>query len=206
MSVAAAVPPPSCELDQWALAEVAKRRRSGEAVHVLLVGVGAEAQAQRMAALGARVLLLADGAEDAEVDIVRRPVELFDALVANDAPLPLQPFDLILCQRTLSSVPYAEARRRVRKLLGRLKIGGKLFISLYGIHSELGEQYADGGKLVCDRFAPVAPELARRYGIDGPLCLYSERNLFMLLMECGGAVLKTSSSALGHVRGIAARI
>ena len=54
--------------------------------------------------------------------------------------------------------------------------------------------------------ASAIKELAARYGIEGPLCLYSERNLFMLLMECGAAVLKTSSSALGHVRGIAARI
>jgi hypothetical protein len=200
------LPPPSCELDQWALAEVEKRQRSGEVVHALLIGVGAEAQARRMAALGARVVLLSDLEEEAQVNVLRRPAALFDALAESDEALPLQPFDIVLCQRALSALPYAEARRRVRRLLGRLKIGGKLFVSLYGIHSDLGDHYTDGGKLVCDRFAVVAPDLAQRYGIDGPVCLYSERNLFMLLMECGGAVLKTSSSALGHVRGIAARI
>ncbi len=44
-------------------------------------------------------------------------------------------------------------------------------------------------------------------GIDGPVCLYSERNLFSLLMEAGGAVIKTATSALGEqVRGVAARV
>ncbi len=197
-----ALPPPTCELDQWALAEAARRQRAGEAVTAMLVGTGAEEQALRLAKLGVRVLLLSDR-DPGHAGIVQRPVADFDDIASE---LPLQPFDLILCQRVLSSLRYAEARVRVRSLLERLRIGGKLFVSCYGIHSELGDHYADGEKLVCDRHAPVSPELAARYGITGPVCLYSERNLFMLLMECGGAILKTSSSALGHVRGVAARI
>ncbi|HNJ75227.1 MAG TPA: hypothetical protein PLE72_00580 [Azospira sp.] len=196
------LPPPTCELDQWMLAEVAKRRRSGESISTLLVGTGADEQALRVAASGARVLLLSDH-DPGHVNIVQRPLASFADTAVE---YPLQPFDIILCQRMLSSLRYAEARAMVRRLLGRLRIGGKLFVSCYGIHSDLGEHYADGEKLVGERFAEIAPDLAGRHGISGPLCLYSERNLFMLLMECGAAVIKTSSSALGHVRGVAARI
>jgi len=199
----ASLPAPKCELDQWALAEVARRQRAGEPVAALLIGTGAEEQALRMAESGARVLLLSAQAVPAHPNIQ----QLSPQLPGDDAPpLPLQPFDLILCQRVLSGMRYADARAQVYALLRRLRIGGKLFISLYGIHSELGDHYADGGKLVGDRYCEIPSEIAQRYGITGPLCLYAERNLFALLMEAGGAILKTSTSALGHVRGVAARI
>lgn len=197
------VPNATCELEQWVLVEIGKRRRSGETVSAMLAGVGAELQSLRMADAGARVLLLADTPAPPRVDVTRLPFA--DSPDVNE-PLPLEPFDLILSQRTLCGLRYEEARRKLRRLMARLKIGGKLFISLYGIHSELGDHYADGSKLVSERYAPLAPALAERYGLPGPVCLYSERNLFSLLMEAGGAVIKTSTSALGHVRGIAARV
>jgi len=197
------LPPPTCEVDQWVVAEAAKRQRTGETVNALLVGIGQDEQALRLAETGARVLLLSDREPFGHVNVVQSPVaHLFQA----DAEFPLQPFDLIVCQRALCSLRYTEARATIRNLLGRLKIGGRFYVSLYGIHSELGEQYADGGKLVNERHCPLTPALAERYKLPGPVCLYSERNLFSLLMEAGGAVLKTSTSALGHVRGVAARI
>lgn len=197
------IPAPTCELDQWVLAEIAKRRRAGEAVTAMVVGTGAETQSLRMAEAGARVLLLTDTDSTAHINVMSAPTKAF---AEASTPLPLEPFDIILCQRNLSTVRYAEALSTLRCEMKRLKIGGKLFISLYGIHSELGENYPDGAKLVAERLAPVAPEPAKRYGLTAPVCLYSERNLFSLLMEAGGAVLKTSTSALGHVRGITARI
>jgi hypothetical protein len=195
---------PTCELDQWVLNEVAKRQRSGEVVSAMLVGIGADAQAKRLAEAGARVLLFSDGPVCEHVNVVHQPLVALSE--AAGGSLPLAPFDLIVSQRTLSPFRYGEARQHLRHYLRHLKIGGKLFISLYGIHSELGDNYPDGAKLVYERLAPLAPELARRHGIDGPVCLYSERNLFSLLMEAGLAVLKTSTSALGHVRGVAARV
>lgn len=197
------IPAPTCELEQWVLAEIAKRRRSGEPVSAMVIGVGADAQSLRMAEAGARVLLLSDVDAVAHLNITRLPRE---ALTDSAATFPHEPFDIILSQRNLRTLRYAEARASLRRQLHRLKIGGKLFISLYGIHSELGDNYPDGGKLVSERLAPVAPGPATRHGLTAPICLYSERNLFSLLMEAGGAVLKTSTSALGHVRGVAARI
>ncbi len=197
------IPEPTCELEQGVLAEMAKRQRSGESVSALLVGVGTETQALRMAEAGARVLLLSDQEAIAHINICQRPVAL---LADETTELPFAPFDIILCQRNFSTLRYDAARVALRQTLRRLKIGGKLFVSLYGIHSDLGDNYPDGGKLVNDRLAPVDPEIGKRYGVTEPVCLYAERNLFSLLMEAGAAVLKTSTSALGHVRGVAARI
>lgn len=204
MAATTKAPETSCELEQWALAQIAKQRRFGETVRAMACGVGAQGHALRMAEAGARVLLLSDQPAPPHVDIVQLPAA---AIADPEAPLPLEPFDLILDQRTLSGLRYDDARRALRRRMQRLKIGGKLFISLYGIHSELGDNYADSGKLIGERFAPLAPALAGRHGIDGPVCLYSERNLFSLLMEAGGAVIKTATSALGEqVRGVAARV
>lgn len=193
----------TCELEQWAMQVLHKRQRIGETVAALVRGLGAGDQAQRMASAGARVVLLGAAPASEHANITCLPEDAADA--AQQA-LPLEPFDLIIDQRSLSFLPYSEARAALRGLFARLKIGGKVFLSLYGIHSDLGDGYAHGGNLVGERFAPLAPEIAQRYGISAPLCLYSERNLFFLLMEAGGAVLKTSTSALGHVRGVAARI
>ena len=200
------LPAPSCEVDQWVLTELGKRQRSGETVSALLVGIGAEDQAVRMADAGARVLLFSDRDSIKHLNITRQPLASLASLQTAETPLPLQPFDLILSQRSLSTLRYDEALIAVRRFLQRLKIGGKFFISLYGIHSDLGDGYPDGSKLVGERLALVAPEVAERYALRAPLCLYYERNLFALLMEAGGVVLKTSTSALGHVRGVAARI
>ena len=45
-----------------------------------------------------------------------------------------------------------------------------------------------------------------KYGIVGPLCLYTERNLFMLLLEAGASVLRTMTSTYGNVKGVAVRV
>lgn len=106
------------------------------------VGIGADEQALRLAETGAHVLLLSDRDFARHVNVFQQPAALLAEL---EAPFPLQPFDIVLCQRALCAMPYAEARKVTRSLLGRLKIGGKLFMSAYGIHSELGDQYPDGG-------------------------------------------------------------
>jgi len=48
--------------------------------------------------------------------------------------------------------------------------------------------------------------MAKKYGLHHPVCLYSERNLFMLLVEAGGSVLRTLTTTYGNVKGIAVRV
>jgi hypothetical protein len=48
--------------------------------------------------------------------------------------------------------------------------------------------------------------MADKYGIDHPVCLYSERDLFLLLLESGASVLRTLTSTWGNVKGVAVRV
>jgi hypothetical protein len=66
--------------------------------------------------------------------------------------------------------------------------------------------YADSEATIDQRFAPLAPALARKYGIHHPVCLYTERNLFMLLLEAGASVLRTLTTTYGNVKGVAVRV
>ena len=52
----------------------------------------------------------------------------------------------------------------------------------------------------------MAPALARNYGIHHPVCLYTERNLFMVLLEAGASVLRTLTTTYGNVKGVAVRV
>jgi hypothetical protein len=94
----------------------------------------------------------------------------------------------------------------VRRLLLELRIGGKLYVSVLGLHSELGDGYGGGETPVEERFAELAPAVAAKYGVSGPVCLYTERNLFMLLLAAGASVLRTMTTTYGNVKGIAVRV
>lgn len=120
--------------------------------------------------------------------------------------LPNEPFDLVICNRNLCSMPYKEAREAIRHLLRRLKIGGRLYLSLLGLHSELGEGYTGVDMDIGQRFCELAPTIAEKYSISGPVCLYTERNFFTLIMEAGGGVLRSFTTTHGNVKGVAVRI
>lgn len=194
------------ELDDMACKAVEKRRRLGNEVSALLFGQNVGGAAVRMAAAGARVV----------VDRAANPLPGRSGLRATPLPLaPLPdvasfaeaPFDLIVGQLALHTLRYEEARRVVRQLLRTLKIGGKLYLSAYGLHSTLGDHYPDNDKLIEERYAALPPALAANYDLPGgPLCLYSERNLITLLFGAGASVLQSATGALGSVRAVAVRV
>lgn len=201
------------ENERLALEECAKRQRVDHRVSVLVLPAGRCTLAAKFARLGASVTvgdepaarqeaegrILAAGLSD---DITFSPLEL------ADLPLepPGQPYDIIILRRGLCSMPYEQARGVVRQLLLKLKIGGKLYVSILGLHSELGEGYPVGDQPIDQRFAKLAPDLAQKYGIQRPVCLYTERNLFMLLLEAGASVLRTLTTTYGNVKGVAVRV
>ncbi len=201
------------ELERLSLEEVVRRARFGASPACFIIPAGRGSLACDMARLGATVVA-ADQA-DCEQDIVGRAlaggfrdeIRFTEAAFENfPDTLPDQPFDIIFCRRGLSNLPYYEAAKLIRHLLSKLKIGGKLYLSLLGKHSELGDGYPDSDKFVAERFAQLNPALAKKYGITNPLCLYSERDLFILLLEAGGSVLRTFTSTHGNVKGVAVRV
>jgi len=201
------------EIERFALEECIKRQRVDRRVSVLVMPAGRCEQAFKFARLGAQ-LTVADTPElkqDIEGRILAAglPNDIrFAPFEFPDLPAPgeFEPFDIIVLRRGLSAMPYAEARQYLKKLLGRLKIGGKLFISILGIHSELGEGYGGIEQRAAERWSKLSTPMAKKYGIQVPVCLYSERDLFMLLLESGASVLRTLTTTYGNVKGVAVRV
>ncbi len=201
------------ELERLVFEEIVKRRRFGNTVRALVVPAGTGDLAIAMAKLDCKVTA-ADAAE-VEGSVRGRILAagLKDAihfmpcdLPSMTDPFPGEPFDIIVCRRGLCSMPYDKARRLVRHLLLQLKIGGKLYVSILGLHSELGDDYPGRDQPLEGRFCPLAPAMADKYDIRRSVCLYSERNLFSLLLEAGGSVLRTFTSTHGNVKGVAVRV
>lgn len=205
------VPVVSDELEQLILQEIAKRARANAASEVLDLPCGDGRHAVAMANLGARVLTADTAAREGGVRgraLATAVADLVDFVPVElgDGKLPSGPFDLVFCHHGIHRLSYAEARQVVRGLLKSLRIGGKLFLSAYGLHSALGEAYEHYEEPVEHRYARLSPALARCYNIDGPVCLYTERNLVTLLLEAGGTVLKTFTTTHGTVKGVAVRL
>lgn len=201
------------ELERYALEECVKRHRFDRRVSVLILPDKRCETAIKFARLGAQVVV-ADH-PDLHLDIEGRILAAglgedisFVPCTLPDLPEDPQgePFDIIIVRRGLCAMPYEEARRIVRQLLLKLKIGGKIYISVLGLHSELSEGYAASESSIDQRFAELSPTLAEKYGIRDPVCLYTERNLFMLLLEAGASVLRTLTTTYGNVKGVAVRV
>jgi hypothetical protein len=201
------------ENERQALEECVKRQRIDRRVSVLVVPAGRCEVAAKFARLGAQVTAADDAALQRDIegrmlaaglaDDVRFVPGTLDDLPEAQAG---EPYDIIFVRRGLCNMPYEEARTVVRSLLLKLKIGGKLYISILGLHSELGEGYAGSVEPIDRRFTRLAPSLAKKYRIDRPVCLYTERNLFMLLLEAGASVLRTLTTTYGNVKGIGVRV
>ena len=203
----------SDENERLSLEECVKRQRFDQRISVMVVQTGRCDLAAKYARLGAHVTI-ADRAS------LKRSIEgrilatglrediSFVACDLNKLPgqFPGEPFDIIVVQSGLCAMPYEQARGVVRQLLLKLKIGGKLYISILGLHSELREGYAASEEDIGERFSPLAPALAKKYDIAGEVCLYTERNLFMLLLEAGASVLRTLTTTYGNVKGVAVRV
>lgn len=203
----------SDELERLVLEEVHKRRRSAGSVSALVLPSGRGELAIELARLNCRVT----GVDDVRYEndfrgraLAAGKVDELSFLPGSIAALPDElsgrPFDIIYIRRGLCSVPYAAARQVLRRLLPNLKIGGKIYVSVLGVHSELGDQYDGAETVIEDRFCPLHSSMAHKYGIHDPVCLYSERNLFMLLLEAGGSVLRTFTTTHGNVKGVAVRV
>lgn len=201
------------ETERLALEECVKRQRFDQRVSVLVIPAGRCELAVKFARLGAQVVaadltswkheidgrILANGQQD-NIAFLEGSVGHFPENPPGD------PFDIIVIRRGLCSMPYEQARLVVRQLLLNLKIGGRLYLSILGLHSELGDGYADAEVPVEQRFAKLSPALIKKYGITSEVCLYSERNLFMLLLDAGASVLRTLTTTHGNVKAVAVRV
>jgi ubiquinone/menaquinone biosynthesis C-methylase UbiE len=201
------------ETERLALEECIKRHRVTQEVSVLITPAGNCELAIKFAQLGAEVIVLDKASAKREVVGRIMANGQGDNITFQEANLahlpdvlPGKPFDIIVVRRGLCGMPYDEARKVVRKLLLNLKIGGRMYVSILGLHSVVGDGYPHSERVVEQRFSALEPALAKKYEIDHPVCLYSERNLFMLLVDAGASVLRTLTTSYGNVKAIAVRV
>lgn len=203
-------PYPLNELERFALDELAKRLRFNNEVLVLDYPSGNGSFAAYLAEQGATVVAAGSLAQAQQVNGRALSHGIGDRVsffpISEPGAMPEGSFDLAISRHGIYQLPYREARELLRKLLKTLKIGGKLFICTYGLHSELGDAYPAGQALVEERFAELDGPVAERYGITGPVCLYTERNLITLVFEAGGSVLRSFTTTHGTVATVAVRV
>lgn len=113
-------------------------------------------------------------------------------------------FDLIMAQRFIHYLRYPEALDVVRMFHATLLPGGKLYISASGLRGALGQHY-QGAASVDARFAPLWQAMADKHGIRGPVCLYEERDMRMLLEAGGMTVEKAYATPFGNIKAIAVK-
>ena len=201
------------ELERYVLEECVKRQRLDHRSSALVMPAGQCELAIQLARLGAGVTAadLAEHRQQIEGRVLAAGLREQITFVPYRLPeLPdnpdCEPYDIVVLRRSLCALPYDQARQVVRNLLQKLRIGGKLYLTVLGLHSELSHGYAAAEAPIETRYAPLSPALAKKYAIPGPVCLYTERNLFMLLLEAGASVLRTQTSTYGNVKGIAVRV
>ena len=201
------------ETERLALEECVKRQRFDQRVSVLVIPAGRCELGVKFARLGAQVIVADNASRQSEVEGRILASDYRDSITYLGASIgsfpdnaPGEPYDIIVLRRGLCSMPYEQARHIIRLLLLKLKIGGRLYVSILGLHSELGDDYADFDKPVEQRFCKLAPRLIKKYGITNEVCLYSERNLFMLLLEAGASVLRTLTTTHGNVKAVGVRV
>lgn len=201
------------EIERLALEECAKRQRIDHSVSVLVLPAGHCDLAFRFARLGAQVTVADTPALRQEIEGRILAAGLKDTIRFLPCTVPEPPtgdspghFDIIVLRRGLCFQPYQQSKPTIRRLMQQLRIGGKLFLSILGLHSELGDDYAGREQSIYERFAPLTECIAKKYGIKAPVCLYSERDVFLLLLESGASVLRTQTTTWGNVKAIAVRV
>lgn len=173
------------------------------------LGCGLGTQGLRLARLGLNTLLidrldLADGRATMEPQRVgsgKLNVLVKDVRQLVPSDFAVAP-TLVFSQRFLHYLRFAEASSLVSILARSMASGAPLFISASGLHSELGQGYADRARPIARRCCRLEARIARKHQIREPVCLYTERDLKALVTPFGFAEIRVWSSTFGNIKAI----
>ena len=183
-------------------------RPDGGAVRALDAACAAGGQARRMARAGALVtavdlldhrqdILDADAGEDPMgIEFVQADLRQVD-LYAR-----LGTFDIIVAQRFIHYLPFAQAADVMRLFRSALNAEGKLYLSASGLRSELGRHY-EGTSALATRYAPLWQPMADKHRIHGNVCLYEEADILALLEAGGMEAERIYTTPFGNIKTIA---
>ena len=110
-------------------------------------------------------------------------------------------FDDAYCQRTIHYVAHYQTVRTLKFL--KNVVADKLFISVTGLNSEIGQGYVDKNKKVQDRFANLSADSQKKFHVCNPVCIYQKEEFIEVLEEAGWKVDRCWESAFGNIKAIA---
>lgn len=189
------------DVDKKVLAYIAEH----PGCRVLDLGSGAGGQSVRMVDAGASVVAIdqfdfleqfAAYKNDA-LEFVLGDMQQLATLVAE------QTFDIALCQRTIHYLSYKAARESLRTVRSLVK--EKLFISVTGTRSLIGEVYPAAALPIEDRFAELSDLGKDMFSIREPVCLYNQEEFVNLLQSAGWIVDECWVSAFGNIKAVCSK-
>jgi hypothetical protein len=110
------------------------------------------------------------------------------------------PVSDVLFQRALHYLTYEEALTVLEYLYQ--KTSDRLFVSVTGLSSAIGDGYIDAQKKIEDRYCALGPLQSELFSITEPVCLYKKDEFVTLLEESGWAVDECWESAFGNIKAV----
>lgn len=175
---------------------------------VLDLGSGAGGQSVRMVEVGAKVLAIdvydfseefaehraRGGWSEAELSFVSGDIRDLISLIGESK------FTDVSIQRTIHYLPYQEALKLLTFL--RTVVTDKLFISVTGMGSAVGDNYAGKNLPIESRFLKLEPAEADIFQIQAPVCLYRQEEFVSLLEKTNWRVSEVWCSAFGNIKAV----
>lgn len=182
------------DLDKKLLATVSENRGS----RVLELGCGSGAQSQRLVAAGAAVTAVdIQGYSDWENE---KKLHFVEADMREFLEQCSSTFGYCSFQRTIHYLPYDDALAVLKKL--RKLVTKRLYISVSGLESDIGDCYAAKNSSIKERFAKINQTGAETFSISEPLCLYTPEEFMVLLQDSGWTIEELWVSAFGNIKAI----
>jgi len=191
----------SDDLDRLLLEEVASLKISQEKVTVANGGSGGPRQSVLMSEKGAHVTSvdILDYGEEYEMKRIKFCQSHISEWVKEQEKSG-NIYDLSVLQRVIHYLPFQQAQDLLMSL--RNITEQKLFISVSGIESAIGDYYEHKNLPIQDRFCKLEPEGQEKFSITEPVFLYSEEEFINLLTDTGWRVEKVWSSAFGNYKAV----
>ncbi len=182
--------------------------RSKSQPKVLDLGCGAGGQSLRMVKVGAVVTAVDIYDFSTEFNDYRQQENInedsLNFICADIVNLPIllkgRKFDDASIQRTLHYLPYQSALTTLQFL--RKVVKDKLFISVTGMDSAVGENYLGRDLPTESRFVKLDTVEADIFQIQAPICLYREGEFVELLEKSGWIIERVWSSAFGNLKAV----
>lgn len=182
------------DLDKRVLTAVREQIGRGESVSVLDVGCGQGGLASALAEAGAKVMALDI------VDYTRSnnsAIDFMQADISEWIATNKEQFDLVVMQRMLHYLPYADAWTVLEKL--RL-VTDTLYLSVTGMTTAIASHYEAFTFSLPKRWGVLNTAGQELFSITAPLCLYTEDEMRTLLAGTGWKIEWLRVSDFGNIK------